>query len=213
MGRALSAGGFDAIVLAGGRSRRLGGTPKALLTRDGETLAARTVAAVADAGVRTLVVVGPFDLPGLPDLPDLPAAVIRCREDPPFGGPVAGIAAGLAALAPPAGASTGPDPVLVLGCDMPRVRDAVLPLLSAAAGEAGPGAHDALLAQPAGADPQPLVGLFAREALSRAIAAEPAAGRSVRSVLAGLRWAAVPVPAGSCDDVDTWDDARRLGWS
>lgn len=187
---------FDAILLTGGRSSRLGGTPKALLTRSGETLVSRALAAAA--GARAMVVVGSLDLA------DLPAGGVVCREFPAYGGPVAAIAAGLAALPPDGGR------LLVIGCDMPAVGDAVAPLL--AAGDVF-GGTEALLAEPEGGQPQPLAGLYRRAPLVAALATRPAAGRSVRSVLAELRWASLPVPAGSCDDVDTWEDARRLGWS
>ena len=71
---------FDTVVVAGGRSSRLGGTPKALLPVAGSTLLTRTVDAVLPLG--TVVVVGPEDLP-------LPPHVLRVREDPPFSGPAA----------------------------------------------------------------------------------------------------------------------------
>ena len=58
-----------------------------------------------------------------PDLPtDVdPNRVVRVLEDPPFGGPVAGIAAGVAALPP----AQPQDEVLLLACDLPRVADIV----------------------------------------------------------------------------------------
>ncbi|WP_233265353.1 molybdenum cofactor guanylyltransferase [Leifsonia sp. AG29] len=187
---------FDAIVLAGGRSSRLGGTPKAELTREGQTLLTRAL--VAAAGARRLAIVGETGREALP------ADAVLCREFPAFGGPVAGIAAGLAAL------SGGADRVLVLGCDMPGVGEAAGPLLLAA--ETGPTTADALIAHPDGDQPQPLAALYRREALEAVLADGSAAGRSMRSVLAQLRWEPVLVPAGSCDDVDTWEDAARLGW-
>ena len=50
-------GGFDAVVLAGGAARRLGGTDKPALRVDERTLLEHVVAAVAGAG--RIVVVGP----------------------------------------------------------------------------------------------------------------------------------------------------------
>ena len=52
---------FDTVVVAGGRSSRLGGTPKALLPVAGSTLLTRTVDAVLPLG--TVVVVGPALVP------------------------------------------------------------------------------------------------------------------------------------------------------
>jgi molybdenum cofactor guanylyltransferase len=82
------------IVLAGGRSSRMG-TPKAALEWHGSTLLYRTVSIVARATSGPVVVVR---APGQ-DLPDLPRGTLVV-DDPCEGkGPVQGIAAGLAALA------------------------------------------------------------------------------------------------------------------
>ena len=81
------------VVLAGGRSSRMG-TPKAALEWHGSTLLGRTVGIVARAVNGPVVVVRAAGQ----DLPDLPkeATVV---EDPRQGkGPVQGIAAGLTAL-------------------------------------------------------------------------------------------------------------------
>jgi molybdenum cofactor guanylyltransferase len=81
------------VVLAGGRSSRMG-TPKAALEWHGSTLLRRTVGIVARATGGPVVVVRASgqDLPGLPKA----ATVV---DDPRDGkGPVQGIAAGLAAL-------------------------------------------------------------------------------------------------------------------
>ena len=75
---------FDALILAGGRSSRLGGVPKSQLLYDGATLLALSLSASAGAGAT--VVVGP-------DPGTLPAGVLSCREEPAFAGPAAAIAA------------------------------------------------------------------------------------------------------------------------
>jgi molybdenum cofactor guanylyltransferase len=82
------------IVLAGGRSSRMG-TPKAALEWHGSTLLRRTVGILARVADGPVVVVR---APGQP-LPGLPAA-IEVVDDPCEGlGPVQGLAAGLAAVA------------------------------------------------------------------------------------------------------------------
>ena len=87
---AVSAG----VVLAGGRSSRMG-TPKAALEWHGSTLLYRTVGIVARATSGPVVVVRASGQ----ELPDLPKGT-QVVEDPRQGkGPVQGIAAGLAALA------------------------------------------------------------------------------------------------------------------
>jgi molybdopterin-guanine dinucleotide biosynthesis protein A len=86
---AVSAG----VVLAGGRSSRMG-SPKAALEWHGSTLLRRT------AGVLARVTDGPVVIVRAPgqDLPDLPKGTL-ITDDPREGkGPVQGIAAGLAAL-------------------------------------------------------------------------------------------------------------------
>jgi molybdopterin-guanine dinucleotide biosynthesis protein A len=194
---------FDAIVLAGGRSSRLGGTPKSALMYDGATLLERSIAAAG--GARRIVVVGP-------EPADLPAGILSCREDPPFAGPAAAIAAGLAGLRRARAADEDDAAlVLVLACDMPRAADAVGALREAAAAAA---AGSVLASSPDGRL-QPLAGFYRTAALQRAVDDAEAAGSlthgSVFALLARLAVQAVMVPAGSTDDVDTWDDAAALG--
>lgn len=80
--------GYAAIVLAGGRARRLGGADKPGLPVAGRPLLHRVLDAVPDAYPR--IVVGPPR--------ELPGGVLGTREQPPGGGPVAALAAGLALL-------------------------------------------------------------------------------------------------------------------
>ena len=82
---------FDAVLLAGGRSSRLGGVPKAGLLVEGTTLLERTCAALSGAG--HLVVVGP-EADGARAIPGAPLFV---REEPAFAGPAAALVAGLRA--------------------------------------------------------------------------------------------------------------------
>ncbi|MCB5290950.1 molybdenum cofactor guanylyltransferase [Arthrobacter sp. SO3] len=198
---------FDAVILSGGRSSRLGGVPKSGLMHDGVTLLGRALLAARAAA--STAVVGPD--PGV-----LPQGVLSCREDPPYAGPAAAIAAGLSALAQ----DRGRDPrhrvaapyTLVLACDMPRAGDAVRVLLEAAAGVPP---VDGLVAVSADGRRQPLVALYGTAALQRRIAEAAQRGTlenaSVFSLLARLEVREVSVPEGSTDDVDTWDDASALG--
>ncbi|MDQ0754097.1 molybdenum cofactor guanylyltransferase [Arthrobacter sp. B3I4] len=222
---------FDAVILAGGRSSRLGGVPKAQLVLHGQTLLERSLQAAS--GARRSVVVGPGTV-------TLPPAVLRCREDPPFGGPAAAIAAGLAALAGAAqSAADGPAPrTLVIACDMPMVADAIPSLLETMANDVGsradagppapldgppladagpPTPLEGAVAVSADGRTQPLVGLYSTAALQRAVDGAARRGElqggSVFALLASLDLRTVPVPPGSTDDVDTWDDASALGVS
>jgi molybdopterin-guanine dinucleotide biosynthesis protein A len=195
---------FDAVILAGGRSERLGGVPKQGLTYDGETLLRRSIAAAG--GARAVVVVGP-------DPAEYPGGTLTCREEPPFGGPAAAIAAGLAALEKAAGSQ--PPMTLVLACDMPGVRPAVAALREGLLAAGPVTEQDGVLAVSEDGRRQPLVGFYSTRALQRSAARLAAEGQlingSVRALLASLDLKPVAVPAGSTADVDTWDDAATLG--
>jgi molybdopterin-guanine dinucleotide biosynthesis protein A len=54
---------FDAVILAGGRSSRLGGVPKQQLTYDGATLLQRALDAAGGAAAAVVVGPGPGALP------------------------------------------------------------------------------------------------------------------------------------------------------
>ncbi|MFJ2543947.1 molybdenum cofactor guanylyltransferase [Microbacterium sp. NPDC087589] len=178
-----------AIILAGGRASRLDGAAKPLLEVGGRTLLDRAIAALA--GCDPIVVVGP---PA-----PVHGTVVWTRETPEFGGPVAGIAAGLA--------STESADVFVLAADLPHAEEAVALLRRhppLARGEDG-----ICLADESGRM-QWLIGLYRTDALRRALGALPDGGRdaSIRSLLAGL--ALTALPAGDlATDVDTWDDLER----
>jgi molybdopterin-guanine dinucleotide biosynthesis protein A len=105
------------IVLAGGRSSRMG-SDKALLPLGGVALLQWAVRAVAEA-VDEVVVVGAPNRALPPIECQRPLVVVR---DPIEGeGPLAGIVAGLEA--------TEADSVLVVACDQPFVRSALLQYL------------------------------------------------------------------------------------
>ncbi|MHC6594528.1 molybdenum cofactor guanylyltransferase [Arthrobacter sp. C152] len=195
---------FDAVILAGGRSSRLGGVPKQSLVFQGASLLERALAAASGAG-RTVVVGDAASFPA----GTLPPGVLACREEPVFAGPAAGIAAGLDALA---GAGAAAPWTLVLACDMPLVSEAV-PLLRAAL-PASPGVAAVMAAGPDGRA-QPLAGLYStaelRKAARRLAERNALVNGSVRALLASLDVQLVTVPAGATSDVDTWDDAAALG--
>ncbi|MEE2523209.1 NTP transferase domain-containing protein [Pseudarthrobacter sp. J75] len=207
---------YDALILAGGRSSRLGGVPKAGLIYDGVPLVDRAIAAAG--GAARTVVVGPGDSVRPDD------EVLHAREDPPFSGPAAAIAAGLASL----GRDRTPSRwTLVLACDMPHADRAVPVLLAAceaAAGrDTGGAGHAAerggivggVVAESPDGRRQQLAAVYDTAMLQKAAARMATLGTlqngSIRALLANLDVVTVPVPAGSTDDVDTWADAEALG--
>lgn len=204
----------DLLVLAGGEARRLGGVSKADVVVGGRRLLDHVLDAAV--GARRTVVVGPPGLVGSDDPRDLRGV----REEPPLGGPVAGIAAGLDVLDGRAPADdgrswpvTGDEPdVLVVACDTPRAARAVAVLTAALADE--PTADGARLVTAGGAH---LVALHRRAALRRALsdlAAERGPtgvrGASVRALAARLAWVDVPDPGGLGEDADTWEAVHDL---
>lgn len=201
---------FDALILAGGRSSRLGGVPKSGLMYDGDTLLERALAAAQ--GAARIVVVGP-------DPGGLPAGVLATREDPPYSGPASAIAAGMAALDD--GAGRPALLTLILACDMPRSAVAVGALWQhlgfSAAGANPDSGRDGVMAVTPEGRKQPLAGFYRTISLQRAVEEARLQDRlsdaSVFSLLARLDVRLVTVPTGSTDDVDTWDDAAALGVS
>ncbi|MCK0116209.1 NTP transferase domain-containing protein [Isoptericola sp. S6320L] len=185
----------DAVVLAGGRATRLGGTPKPGIVVGSASLLDHALAATAEAEVTA--VVGPQDAVG-----QAGRSLVVTREDPPFGGPVAGLDAGLRALDRPG----APPWVLLLAVDVPGAGAAVPALRSAVAG--APDADGAHLVRADRA--QWLVGLYRRTALTGALRAIDPHGAPVRRLVARLRLVTVPDEAGTSDDVDTWEDVERL---
>ncbi|HEY3632454.1 MAG TPA: NTP transferase domain-containing protein [Jatrophihabitantaceae bacterium] len=180
---------FDAIVLAGGTARRLGGVDKPMLDLDGTPLLTRVLTAVAAARVR--VVVGPRR--------PLEPAVVWCREQPPGGGPVAGLAAGLPHTAAPA--------VVVLAADLPWIAPAVQPLLAALDER-----HDVAVLR-AGERRNYLAAAWRRPTLVSALAEVDAAGAAMRALVAAAHDAGAGVAdvpdQGWGEDCDTWADLAR----
>jgi molybdopterin-guanine dinucleotide biosynthesis protein A len=193
---------LDAIVLAGGRAGRLGGASKPDLVVGGRRLLATAIDAARSVRARHVVVVGPPSL-------DAPGCLV-VREDPPFGGPVAGLAAGLAALPSDAAESAPDTDVLVLACDMPDADAVAARLLEARRTGPAPGpGHDGVCLVDASGRTQWLAALYSRRALEHALAAlDHVDGAAMRRLAASLDLTAVP-DGGSTQDIDTWGDLDR----
>ncbi|XUL89454.1 NTP transferase domain-containing protein [Streptomyces galilaeus] len=182
-------GAYDAVVLAGGGARRLGGADKPGLRVGGRALLDRVLTACADA--RTTVVVA--------DPRPTTRPVCWAREDPPGAGPVAALDAGLR--------HTTADTVLVLSADLPFLEPAtVRRLLTALRTD---GTEGALLTDADGRD-QPLVAAYRARALRRELTALTKehgglTGLPLRRLTAALELTRVPDPVASFD-CDTWDD-------
>ncbi|PPF35044.1 molybdopterin-guanine dinucleotide biosynthesis protein [Pseudoclavibacter sp. AY1H1] len=207
-------------MLAGGRGSRLGGVSKGDLEVGGRRLIDVALGAAHDAGASRTLVVGAVTV-------QAPAELIR--EDPPFGGPAAGLAAALPSISAPW--------LLLLACDLPRA-PALVELLTEASGRGtaasdggtdgeadGEGSPPALAEGAASADgapaggpdgfvvvdrdgrPQWLAGIYRttalKRALERAAAASGAHGLALRHVLEPLALTRVPDRRGASADIDT----------
>lgn len=150
-----------AVVLAGGRSARMGRS-KAAVPLAGRPLAAWVLAAAARAGLEAVVIAKPET-----ELPTLAVPVWHEPEEPWH--PLAGLVAALERAAP--------RPVIALACDMPFVTPALLRRLAESSASAA--------VPTSGGRVHPFPGRYALqtlEALRRGLAAEA----SVRDVLAEL---------------------------
>ena|SRR5690349_3753106 len=180
-------GAWAAVVLSGGRARRLGGAPKHEVRVGGRTLLDRTLEAVAAAS--EVIVVGEGNAgPG--------ALVIR--EEPAFAGPAAAIGAALRHVRSPQ--------VAVVACDHPFVAEAIDALMA----EKWDGA-DGVIAVDSTGRRQNLLFTASRTALQSAIARRTSLiDVAAHELLADLDLREVTVSARSLLDVDTWDDHAKL---
>lgn len=185
---------FVAVLLTGGTAARMDRVDKAAVELDGRPLLAHALDALAEAA--EVVVVGPMAPTTRP--------VTFTREDPPLGGPVAGLVAGRAAV-------TITAPLLaLLAVDMPRVTSATFRRLREAM---GPANHGAILVDASGRRQLCALLDLARLDVVLAQVLGPAGtghGQAVHRLLARLDLAEVDADGPEAADVDTWRDLREL---
>ena len=186
-----------AIVVGGGGGERLGGVSKPDLTLGGVRVIDRVCGVL-------LQVCGAGCVAVVPPTVRVPEGVMRTLEDPPSGGPLAGIDAGLRAL--------GIDDdvlVVVVSVDAPGLAGSVPALLGSPLGSDSEGRIAV------GGDPEPfdqyLMGVYRAGALRRILDEAVAAlgsvrGVGVRRVLRALALERVSVDADVCRDIDTPED-------
>lgn len=173
---------YAAIVLAGGSAKRMGGVLKPLLTVGGVPMLHRVLGAVADAD--PVVVVGPSDLD-----PHLRGA-LRTREEPPGGGPVSAIAAGVKLCGEA-------ERIAVVAGDLPFLTaEALLELR---------GGGCALYVDDHGRR-QPMVAMWDGAALRGALAVVPAENGSMKDLLAAADVAEVRWPGADLSKKPPWYD-------
>lgn len=217
-----------AIVLAGGAASRFG-SDKLATDLDGRPLLHHALEAVAAVADRIVVVIAPeAPFPSVPE--GLARRVVFARDAAAHGGPLAGLAAGLAAIdtpvreeaphisGPEAGSAGSVGPVgpvaLVVGGDMPSLVPAVLRLLADTLAS-GPSLAAMTLAAPG---PAPLPMAVRPDAARTAIDAILASGgrRSLLSLLdavpsatlLGDRWRPLDPSGATLRDIDTLADLQ-----
>ena len=181
-----------ALILAGGRAKRMGGADKAGLLIAGTSLLDRVIGACSDLPV---VVVGP-------ERPTV-RAVIFTRESPPGGGPVAALAAGLPLV--------DGRLVALLAADLPFLTADTLDLLGSRLTD---DAEGALLVDDAGSRPAAGRCLASGPAARVVAAAGPPEGLALGRLLGSLTAVRVrpdQLPAGATawHDCDTPEDLVR----
>lgn len=181
---------YDAIVVAGGRGARMGGTDKARLELEGRPLVERACSAVV--GARSVVVVGAVPVP---------PGVVLTRESPAFAGPVAAVAAGLAAVSDHAAWT------LLLACDMVHPELVVHALLDALA--ASRTCDGYVLTDSDGRDNW-LSGVYRTDRLKGELArmGDPV-NRSMRELLDPVPLVRVLATHEVLADIDTWSAHER----
>ena len=173
-----------AVVLAGGRSRRMG-TDKALLSVGGELLVTRVVRTLA--AVCTQVIIVASDTQALVDI-DLPDTVRVIADDVAFQGPLRGLATALAAADTPW--------VFAAGVDMPFLNAQIVRILweeRAAAESRCPGRHVQVVMPVGVAGPEPLLSLYRADCLSTALRVLAEGSRRIVDLCSRLDVVTVPL--------------------
>ncbi|MFI2350547.1 NTP transferase domain-containing protein [Streptomyces sp. NPDC019443] len=181
---------YDAIVLAGGAAKRLGGVDKPSVSVGGRALLDRVLGVCRDAG-RT-VVVGRRRATARP--------VVWAREEPPGGGPLAALDAGVRQVEAQA--------VLVLSADLPFLGERTVRQLIGTLGTSG---REAALLTDAGGRDQPLVAAYRTEPLRRELALLATeygslTGLPLRLLTQELDLARIGAEPLASFDCDTWED-------
>lgn len=183
---------LGAVVLTGGTGTRMGGADKAALEVGGHTLLERALTAVSQAD--EIVVVGDEVPTGHP--------VTWTREDPPGGGPAAGLLAGIDAF------TEEPDLVVVLAVDMPRVTAATVARLTWSVKDT---ISDGALLVDRDGRAQTLCAVYRYNALRLARPRDRAdeRGLPVRALVGTMLLLEVAAAGREAQDVDTWDDLEQ----
>jgi len=182
-----ASGGVTVVVLAGGTSRRFGSDKLAAPLQGRTVLDAVLHSLPADW---PLVVVGPVR--------EVTRPVAWAREDPPGGGPLAGVVAGLEVVRTPL--------VAVAAGDMPYAGPALVTLVGVL--RTAPPEVDAVVATDSHGVANPLLAAYRVDAV-RAVVPRPATNRPAKLLLE-VAHVEVTVSGPAGRDVDTPSDLKAL---
>lgn len=178
------------VILTGGQSRRMG-RDKASLSRDGRSLVEIAVSALTIHGCDAIVV-GPHRVPG----------ARTTREEPPGGGPVAGIDAAVQLLKD----ASPPSHALILATDLPHIDRLVARLVQ----DLDVNEKFARVPIDATGHPQPLAACYPFAALTTALEALPRRRDiAARRLLDEVPWRQHSISDDLLQDADTPEDADR----
>lgn len=172
------------IVLAGGRSTRMG-ADKAQVKVNGTRLVDAVCSLIPDGVPRIVVSPQPLGVPTV-------------SEDPPFGGPVAGIAAGLSRIDAPF--------VAVVSVDAPR-SPALIPVLA----KPVRGGADVAVVEAADGYLQPLCAVWNRASLAAALDASGTRDAPAKRLFDEVKSVVRVQGTGDERDYDTRDELNVLG--
>ncbi|OKL48341.1 hypothetical protein BSR28_01155 [Boudabousia liubingyangii] len=204
-----SAAGLAVILLAGGTAKRLGGVSKPGLQVGSRRMVDYSLELLQQRfpGARLVVVA--------PDSLDLPAGVPSTLEDPPFGGPAAGVSAGFEFFK--AGEQL-PRWVAVLPVDAPYGVLALEDLVAATRQAADDASSEAAFSEGAwpawqavvGEQHYPTIMLMPWQSMADLFKAGPVRDISLRRLWSDLEVTAVPVSAADAFDIDTPEDLEHF---
>ena len=186
---------WDALILSGGRSSRMG-TDKHLLNIGKETLLERTFHSVQEHSKNVYISGSSHGHEHL--------LVTWCREDPPYLGPVQALCSALANLTQPW--------VLILPCDLAHPREATQFLTQHIKNSSQPHDTDAFIARDTSLQPQWLTGMYRVPSLKKACA-NRSSHMSMKAFVADMNIDFVNAPADQpfiWEDMDTPEDYSRL---
>ncbi|MCB0830751.1 MAG: NTP transferase domain-containing protein [Solirubrobacterales bacterium] len=177
-------------MLAGGRGSRLGGIEKGEIRLGDRRLIDVVVDAALAAGCERALIAGGIGS----------SRAVSIREDPPFGGPAAGLAAALPEVRS--------DWIMLLACDLPHA--GLLCHLLAGSFRHITAELDGLVAL-SDSRIQWLAGIYRRSSIEKAVARQmDLNGASLRSLLGDLKLREVQDPERLAHDIDTPEDLKAL---